>query len=154
MVEKCDLPKEMSAGTAPSPKIYEVDDAGRPVEPVLDTPEGQWVIDDSDEEEEALLHEPTAEEMLEHIQDERMGRRTEMTLDWLIWTMPFAFAFILMDVLVQQQYGEKPTIWGECKTFVTRVPGTFRLCVGVQLTRSRAGPSCLLGCVALRGNIY
>jgi hypothetical protein len=48
-----------------------------------------------------------------------MSPQLEKTFDLIIWTMPFGFLYLLLDIMIQQQYAQHPSFIGE----MTRVFG-------------------------------
>lgn len=113
--------RQMADGLSGEPKIYEIDGDGNPVGDPSEDERG-WILVDSDSESDDMLDEPRASEVLGQMQDDRMGETTEAILDLIIWSIPFVFIFVLLNVLVQQQYAIQPTITGELLTVLLRVP--------------------------------
>jgi hypothetical protein len=65
--------------------------------------------------------EPTADSLLQDIERDGMNPVVEQVFDTIIWTMPFAFLFLMMDIMIQQQYGLTPTFTSE----TSRLAGTM-----------------------------
>jgi hypothetical protein len=63
---------------------------------------------DSDSEEEI-----DATALLRASQRNAMSPAVEQILDTITWSMPFGFLYLMMDIMIQQQYGIKPTVLGE-----------------------------------------
>lgn len=114
-----DVPTEGSSATY---EKFAIDAYGNPVR--LPPEASDWILDDSDSDELEDEEEPTAQELYEEIQDNRMSEPLESSLDLLIWCMPFIFVFELLNVLIQQQYQVEVTLLRELKTVVSRLPGT------------------------------
>lgn len=75
----------------------------------------------SDSEEE-----PTASSLLRETQHDAMNPVLEQVLDTIIWTMPFGFLFLMMDVMIQQQYGMHPTFFGELTRLSSTMPSELQ----------------------------
>lgn len=123
-----DVPTE---GSSPTYEKFAMDANGNPVR--LPPEASDWILDDSDSDELEDEEEPTAQDLYEEIQDNRMSEPLESSLDLLIWCMPFIFVFELLNVLIQQQYQVEVTLLRELKTVVSRLPGTsFSLGIGAD----------------------
>ncbi|UZJ56348.1 hypothetical protein CBS101457_005668 [Exobasidium rhododendri] len=72
---------------------------------------------DSDSDEE-----PTAESLLLESQRNGMNPVIDQILDTIIWTMPFGFLFLMMDIMIQQQYAMHPSFVHEAGRLATTMP--------------------------------
>lgn len=52
-----------------------------------------------------------------------------------ILVVPFTFCFLLMDILIHQQYGRQPAVWDELGRLATTVPRKFRPAARVPFRR-------------------
>lgn len=71
----------------------------------------------SEEEEE-----PNAASTLDQGTRDGMHPVVEKVFDTVIWTMPFAFLLLMMDIMIQQQYGTQPTFLGEVSRLISTIP--------------------------------
>ena len=83
-------------------------------------------VDDSDEEDEDdeqyASRSGTAQELMEAADRDGLNPTLEEVFDVIIWTMPFAFLFLMFDILIQQQYAQEPTFLGELAKMAVNVP--------------------------------
>lgn len=63
-----------------------------------------------------------AAQLLEQTQRESMSPRVEAALDTLIWTIPFAFLYLMLDIMIQQQYAMHPTFLTEAGRLAQALP--------------------------------
>lgn len=83
------------------------------------------LVDESDEEdsdEQSASRSGTAQEVMEAADRDGLNPTLEEVFDVIIWTMPFAFLFLMFDILIQQQYAQEPTFLGELAKMATNVP--------------------------------
>jgi WD40 repeat protein len=75
----------------------------------------QYGESDSDEEIDATA-------LLRASQRDAMSPSVEQILDTMIWTIPFSFLYLMMDIMIQQQYGINPTFFGEASRLLSPLP--------------------------------
>ncbi|PWN35797.1 uncharacterized protein FA14DRAFT_160800 [Meira miltonrushii] len=51
-----------------------------------------------------------------------MSTTAERVLDTLIWTIPFAFLYLMLDILIQQQYAIQPNLWEQFLRLINTLP--------------------------------
>lgn len=59
--------------------------------------------------------------MAQHREDS-MSPFVENALDLLIWSIPFSALFVLLDIMIQQQYAMHPTFLIECGRMLGTLP--------------------------------
>mgnify|MGYP001761853142 CR=1 FL=1 len=69
--------------------------------------------DSDDEDDGPMLEEDTAQWLYE-----------AFVLDLVSWSIPFVFAFELLNLLVQKQYNHETTVLDEIRTLLSRIPRT------------------------------
>ncbi|KDN53141.1 hypothetical protein K437DRAFT_271924 [Tilletiaria anomala UBC 951] len=69
----------------------------------------------------------SAQQVMEDANRDGMNPQVEEAFDVIIWTMPFGFLFLLLDIMIQQQYAQHPSFLGEMTKMLANVPilGTF-----------------------------
>ena len=80
---------------------------------------------DADEEDEGpMLEEDTAQWLYEEVEDAKLPDSVAFVLDLVSWSIPFVFAFELLNLLVQKQYNHETTVLDEIRTLLSRIPRT------------------------------
>ncbi|KAE8225347.1 hypothetical protein CF319_g1906 [Tilletia indica] len=64
----------------------------------------------------------TAALLAEAQREEGLSPVAELAFDTIIWTIPLVFVYVLLDVLVRQQYSQPVYLGGELKRICTRGP--------------------------------
>lgn len=90
-----------------------------------DAPAQAWDSDEEIENDE-IAQESSAQTLYEEIEDAQLPESIAFTLDLTTWSIPFLFAFELLNLVVQKQYSQDVTFLGEVRTLVMRLPRTFR----------------------------
>lgn len=92
----------------------------------------EWSLEDSDSDavydEQGSLRaddEPTATELYEDLQEDKLSEKAEHIFDLVLWCIPFGFAFELLNLLAQKQYHQETTWAGEVMTLAQRLPRTY-----------------------------
>lgn len=76
----------------------------------------QYGESDSDEE-------PNAASLLRASERDAMNPIVEQVFDTIIWTIPFGFLYLMMDIMIQQQYGVKDiSFLGEVGRLLNPIP--------------------------------
>lgn len=91
--------------------------------------------DSDDDNDQHSDDEPDAGRLLYETQQAAIHPVAEGTLDTLIWTIPFAFLYLMMDIMIQQQYAMHPGVWDEVKRMANALP---MLTVFIYYTAVRA----------------
>jgi len=79
----------------------------------------------ADEEDEGpMLEEDTAQWLYEEVEDAKLPDSVAFVLDLVSWSIPFVFAFELLNLLVQKQYNHETTVLDEIRTLLSRIPRT------------------------------
>lgn len=64
----------------------------------------------------------TAQSLMTEVQEDAMSPRVEKFFDLLIWSIPFTSLFVLLDVMIHQQYAMHPTLAQEFGRMIGTVP--------------------------------
>lgn len=64
----------------------------------------------------------TATALLVQHREEQLSPALEQTLDLLVWNIPFSALFVLLDIMIQQQYAMHPTLWIELGRMLSALP--------------------------------
>ncbi|CAO1617567.1 unnamed protein product [Sympodiomycopsis kandeliae] len=64
----------------------------------------------------------TAESLMSEMKEDSMSPRVEKFLDLLIWSIPFTSLYVLLDVMIHQQYALHPTLLEEFGRMIGTVP--------------------------------
>lgn len=75
---------------------------------------------DSDSQDEP--DELNAEQLLRETTRDALHPAAERFLDTLIWAIPFGFLYLMMDIMIQQQYASHPTFWSEIQRMAQALP--------------------------------
>jgi len=80
---------------------------------------------DSDEEGHGpALRDDSAQLLYEEVEDAKLPESVTFVLDLVSWSIPFIFAFELLNLLVQKQYNHETTVLDEIRTLLSRIPRT------------------------------
>ena len=71
-----------------------------------------------------MLEEDTAQWLYEEVEDAKLPESVAFVLDLVSWSIPFVFAFELLNLLVQKQYNHETTVLDEIRTLLSRIPRT------------------------------
>lgn len=138
--------KERIISTSNNGKIQEF--VQEPSQPSTSNPnqtQNQWseLITDSEEEEEEdsdvgsdtssrfkvknsiddpTLTEMNAETLFKDQKEDSIPPHVERFLDLIIWTIPLGFLYVMLDVMIHQQYAQHPTAWEEFKRVMANIP--------------------------------
>ncbi len=63
-----------------------------------------------------------AQKLYEHTRQDALNPRLERILDMIIWTMPFTFLYLLLDIMIRQQYAQHPTFLVELVNVLSTAP--------------------------------
>lgn len=93
----------------------------------------EWNLEDSDVDDDdnvlaehvAFVEEPNAAELYADLQESKLSERAEWTFDFVLWCIPFAFLFELLNLLAQKQYHQESSFAGEIATLAKRLPRTY-----------------------------
>lgn len=91
------------------PRIQEITEDGDEDDQHDGEKEGDDSDSSSDDDDEDEDEEDDADRLLRASEDAQMHPALESTLDTFIWSMPFCFLYLLMDIMIQQQYAMHPT---------------------------------------------
>ena len=80
--------------------------------------------DSDDEDDGPMLEEDTAQWLYEEVEDAKLPDSVAFVLDLVSWSIPFVFAFELLNLLVQKQYNHETTVLDEIRTLLSRIPRT------------------------------
>lgn len=71
---------------------------------------------------ERLDLQATAESLMAQQKEDGMSPQVEGVLDLLIWGIPFSALFVLLDIMIQQQYAMHPTLLIEIGRMMGTIP--------------------------------
>lgn len=96
----------------------------RGAEPETEADDAPAWYDSDDEDEGPVLREDTAQLLYEEVEDAKLPESVAFVLDLVSWSIPFIFAFELLNLLVQKQYNHETTVLIELRTLFSRIPRT------------------------------
>lgn len=122
--ELSDLPQSIAASQNASLEDEEDDDD--------DEYEEEYIVDEDGRVHAYRLQDSESDEEDSEEDDEigdggevpplGMSTTAERILDTLIWTIPFAFLYLLLDILIQQQYAIQPNLWEQFLRLINTLP--------------------------------